>query len=80
MKFFLSSKLPVKTSLRIIEAHRVQQQGILEEYRESEVALRRALDTDEYPEPVEEIFTGSKKQPSASQKAKQCNIFLLTLL
>ena len=79
LKFFLSSKLPLKTSLRIVQEHRVQQQEVLQEYRASEVVLRKALDTGEYPEPVEEIFSGHRMRPNAKQKAKQCNFFLLTL-
>ena len=80
LKFFLSSKLPLKTSLRIVQEHRVQQQEVLQEYRASEVVLRKALDTGEYPEPGRRKYSPATGcDLTQSKKAKQCNIFLLTL-
>ncbi len=79
LKFFLSSRLPTKTSLRIIREYRLQQQQVLLEYRESEVALREAIESGKYPAEVEEILTGHETKQNAKQKARQCNIFLLTL-
>ena len=79
LKFFLSSRLPAKDSLRIIKEYRSQQQEVLKEYRESETALRKAIESGVYPAEVEEILTGHEKKQSAKQKAKQCNMFLLSL-
>lgn len=79
LKFFLSSRLPTKTTLRIIEAYRTQQQEVLQGYRESEVVLRKAIESREYPQEVEEILAGDQTRRSARQRAKQCSIFLLTL-
>lgn len=79
LKFFLSSKLPTKTTLRIIEVYRSQQQEVLQGYRESEVVLRKAIESGEYPQEVKEILAGKETRGSARQRAKQCTIFLLTL-
>jgi DNA-binding PadR family transcriptional regulator len=79
LKFFLSSKLPTKATLRIIQVYRSQQQEILQGYRESEVVLRKAIERGEYPHELEDILAGNKSRRSAGQRAKQCTIFLLTL-
>jgi len=79
LKFFLSSRLPTKTTLRIIEDYRSQQQQVLQEYRESEVVLRKAIESDEYPPEVEEILAGNETRRNAGRRARQCTIFLLTL-
>lgn len=79
LKFFLSGKMPNKLSLKIINEYRKQQQVILSEYRESELLLRKAIDSGEYPFEVQEILTGHERPLNKKQKAKQCNIFLLTL-
>ena len=79
LKFFLSGKLPTKISLRIIEEYRQQQQEVLKEYQESEVALQNGIESGEYPKEVQEILAGHENPQSSKQKAKQCNIFLLTL-
>jgi DNA-binding PadR family transcriptional regulator len=79
LKLFLSSKLPPKASLRIINEYRAQQQEVLAEYLKSEVALRKALKSGEYPTEVEEILAGHEPKQTAKQKARQCNMFLLTL-
>ncbi len=79
LKFFLSGLLPSKISLDIISRYQKQQQEILDEYRESEKALRNAIGTGEYPEEVLHILTGREKPLSAKQKKKQCSVFLLTL-
>lgn len=79
LKFFLSSSLPTKKTLKIVRNYRSQQQELLQGYRESEVILRRAIECDEYPQEVEEILTTPKRRRSADQRAKQCTIFLLTL-
>ena len=79
LKFFLSSKLPANASLRIIIEYQKQQQLILTEYLESEVALRKAIESGNYPDEVQEIFDGHEKPLTKKQKSKQCRIFLLTL-
>lgn len=79
LKFFLGSKLPAKNSLQMIRAYQEQQQEILAEYRESEVALRRAIESGDYPEEVQGIFDGHEKPQTSKQKSRQCRIFLLTL-
>ena len=79
LKFFLGSKLPAQNSLRIIREYQIQQRAILREYRESEVELRKAIKSGDYPDEVLEILEGHEKPQTAKQKAKQCRIFLLTL-
>jgi DNA-binding PadR family transcriptional regulator len=79
LKFFLSSKLPAKNSLRMIREYQQQQQTILEEYRASEVELRQAIESGNYPDEVLEILEGHEKPQTAKQQSKQCRIFLLTL-
>jgi PadR family transcriptional regulator AphA len=79
LKFFLSSRLPSNDSLRIIKEYRLQQQDFLTEYRESEVALRKAIESGVYPSEVEEILTGQEKNQTTKRKARQCNMFLLSL-
>ncbi len=79
LKLFLSGKLPTEISLKIIEEYKQQQKPILDEYRESEVILRKSIETGDYVEEVLEILSGHEEPLSPEQKAKQCNIFLLTL-
>lgn len=79
LKFFLSSRLPTKATLRIIEEYLLQQKEVLLEYRESEVVLRKAIESGKYPAEVEEILAGHEKNRSAKQKAKQCKMFFLSL-
>jgi PadR family transcriptional regulator AphA len=79
LKLFLGSQLPQKTSLRMIEEYRAQQQEVLQEYLESEVALRNGIQSGAYPDDVNEILTSPVSPRSKKQKVKQCNMFLLTL-
>lgn len=79
LKFFLSSTQPKKVSLRIVREYRVQQQALLAEYQQSAALLRRAIDAGEYPEEVEEILGQHAARRSASHKAKQYKVFLLSL-
>ncbi len=79
LKFFLSGKLPSKISLEIVEKYRKQQLDVLQEYQVSEVALRKGIETGEYPDEVQEIFAGQTTRQNAQQKAAQCSIFLLSL-
>ena len=79
LKFFLGSKLPAKTSLKMIREYQQQQQAMLTEYRDSEHVLRRAIETGDYPPEVKEILDGHEPPQTAKQKAKQCRVFLLTL-
>jgi DNA-binding PadR family transcriptional regulator len=79
LKFFLSGKLPVTTSRRIIREYRAQQTAVLDEYRASEVALREAIESGEYPSEVQEILAEDIKPLSPKQRSKQCGIFMLTL-
>ena len=79
LKFFLSGKLPPAISLQMIEEYRDQQLKVLEEYRESEIVLREGIQSGSYPDEVQHILTGHETPLSTEQKAKQCNIFLLTL-
>lgn len=77
LKFFLSCKLPTRESVRLIREYRTQQQALLDEYRLSEKVLRVAIRDGEYPDQLNEILelTASARQ----NRAKHCNIFLLTL-
>ena len=77
LKFFLSSSLSKRVSVRLIEQHRAQQEAMLDEYRHSEKILRSALREGSHPVELEEILhlAGS----TAKQRKKQLNIFFLTL-
>lgn len=79
LKFFLSSRLPVSSNLRIINEYREQQRALLAEYRGSEVELRKAIASGDYPDELLEILEGHDKPQTRKQKTKQCRIFLLTL-
>ena len=77
LKFFLSSSLPPSSGAELIEAHRSQQQAVLEEFRQSERLLLRALRAGESTDELDEILAISGS--SAAQKRKQLNTFYLTL-
>ena len=79
LKFFLGSQLPARTSVRLIREYRAQQQEVLQEYRESEIVLRKAIQTGIYPDEIGAILAGRESRQNKKQKAKQCNVFLLTL-
>lgn len=77
LKFFLSGKLPVAVSRRIVRDYRAQQGKTLREYRDSERALSAAIESGEFPAEVEEVL--SHGSLNKRQKRKQLGIFLLTL-
>lgn len=79
LKFFLSGKLPVATSRKIIRAYRQQQKAVLDEYTDSEKILREAIANDAYPEEVRQIFEGQPEPLNRKKRAKQCGVFMLTL-
>ncbi|QDV84544.1 PadR family transcriptional regulator [Planctomycetes bacterium TBK1r] len=77
LKFFLSCKLPADQSVRLINEYRAQQQGMLDEYRQSENVLRQAIRDETYPDDLSRIFEIANS--SDKSRAVHCNIFLLTL-
>lgn len=79
LKFFLSSKCPTKTSLRIVREYEAQQRAALEEFRYSEAILRQAIQTGEFPRDVDEVLSCQETKLNLKQKRRQCKIFLLSL-
>ncbi len=80
LKFFLSSRLPVGESIRLLKEYRDQQQELYEHYLESEQDLMIAVRDGTLPRELEEIFP---EEPSlVENEASDSNrnlIFFLTL-
>lgn len=77
LKFFLCCNLPTRESVRLIKEYRMQQQAVLDEYRQSEKVLRQAIRDGSYPDELNEILEITKS--TRQSRAKHCNIFYLTL-
>lgn len=77
LKFFLTSNLPVRNSIRLIEEYQSRQQTLLEAYRRSETLLRKAIDGGESPRELDELLAISG--PTSQVRMKQLDRFYLTL-
>ncbi len=77
LKLFLGGNLTKRQRIQLIEAYQVQQQAALDDYRQSEQVLRNAVEKGEYIEELDEILDLTSSNPK--DRAKQCNIFYLTL-
>jgi DNA-binding PadR family transcriptional regulator len=80
LKFFLSSRQSVKTSIRLLEEYRDQQRKLHEHYLESEQELMAAVHDRRLPRELEEILPDEPSPPVNGQSESNQNlIFLLTL-
>jgi PadR family transcriptional regulator AphA len=75
LKFFLTSRMPVDSGIRLLEEYRVQQRDRYAEYKESEDILVRAVRSNEMPDELEPVLGGG----TSAERRNELLIFSLTL-
>ena len=77
LKFFLCSNLPTSASMRLIKEHQSHQWAMREEFRHSEVMMRKAIENGEYTDELSDI--SARSGSTSALRQKQLHTFYLTL-